>query len=227
MLGGYDNTVELPLEKKLHFYEAGTYDIDQTKPRLEQNHAWPMKRGGTALDFGCGLGRTANALANRMGFDKVLCVDQSQNLLDKGKQALTELAGKGVVMHDASKRISFIQSQPEDFGCKVTDNSVDFVFSILTLQNMKPQMQVMYIEQICDALKPDGTGYIGIPVNSTVNDKRFHCGLNQDDAGKMLHYTEEEEIVRHFNIRGCTVLNIHKRHDTGTGANSKGFVIRK
>jgi SAM-dependent methyltransferase len=228
-LSNVDEGHDIPLEQQLYFYETGYGEIFQIEALLKQYNAMPNL--GTALDFGCGLARTANAMANHMGFQKVLCVDQSSAFLAKAQQLLGGLAGQGGqygVMKDASTRIDFIQqTEPKYFGCIVKDTTVDFAFSILTLQHMKPQLQIIYIQHMCDALKVGGTGYLGIPVKTAVTDKALHCDIGSADPGQPFHYTEEKEVTRHLRARGCSVVGIHERADIGAAGVSKGFIFRK
>merc|ERR1712217_302370 len=109
--------------------------------------------GGTAVDFGCGLGRMGHGLKS-VGFERVFCVDQSPAMLKYAKESLTEFAGKGPVQPaDMIKKIEFVRSGP-DLTCNVKPGIANFVHSIITLQHMKPQLQVSYVEQFCDLLMP-------------------------------------------------------------------------
>ena len=153
---------------------------------------------------------------NRLGF------------LTEAKKTLTEFGGRGVIPRNVTNHISFLESGP-DLSCAVKPGSVDFVHSILTLQHMKPQLQVVYIEQLCDALKPNGTGYFGIPVdiNAYNRDRSTHCDLMQEKQDMMMHYTEEKEVVRHLNKQGCSVEGAVTQDEVGPIGRSKRFIFRK
>lgn len=194
-----------PLERQLKFYAGGVRDVNKMMPLMHSvglfKKAWLAQ--ATALDFGCGLGRMSNALAS-VGFAKVMCVDQAHSFLDTAKKSLTKLAGQGVVVADVASRVEFVQSDP-DLLCRQKPSSIDFVHSIITLQHMKPMLQVAYIEQLCDVLRPGGVGYFQIPtfIQSTPD---VHCKLQSETKAMMMHYTSDGEVERHLKLRGCRVL---------------------
>jgi len=61
---------------------------------------------------------------------------------------------------------------------------------------------------VVDALKAQGIGYLGIPVDWFVTDMDKHCNLHHEDYDMMMHYTPQEEIEKHLNYRGCSIVGI-------------------
>lgn len=198
---------EYPTERKLSFYKGGVDTLNQMLPKAQAlgllKKDWIAR--ATALDFGCGLGRMSNALASA-GFQKVKCVDQAQSFLDAGEDSLTKLAGQGVVPADVASRLEFVQSAP-DLLCKEAPSSIDFVHSVITLQHMKPMLQMAYVEQFCDVLRPGGVGYFQIPTFLKKQRKDTHCSLLSDRKEMMMHYTPKDEVERHLTSRGCKVVS--------------------
>lgn len=125
--------------------------------------------------------------------------------------------------------IDFINSGP-DLLCKVQASSVNFVHSVITLQHMKPQLQVSYIEQLCDALQVGGTGYFQIPTNIVIEGWRtheVHCNVRSEVKAMMMHYTPEEEVKRHLEARGCKVVLAEEKDRVGPVGFSMHFLFRK
>jgi len=225
-----DKTGGISARNKLAFYQDGIDDANGAKKNFEKHDPqfkFDELDQKTALDFGCGLGRMGNALAH-WGFKEVTCVDQSTEMLSQARTSITELAGQGAVIKDPN-RIKFVQSAP-DLNCVVKKESVDFVHSIITLQHMKSQLQVSYIEQFCDVLKKGGTGYFQMPTASHWHkDKNSHCDLKTESFKMMMHYTPKDEVEKHLKNRGCTLHSTWEEDMTGShGADgSRVFLFKK
>ena len=222
--------VDIPIEEKLSFYDTGIGAVEEMKSHFAELSMKPVW-AGRAMDLGCGLGRMSNALS-ALGFEDVLCVDQAPSFLAAAQKALSELDGRGAIAKGASKSVKFVHSGP-DLSCQVQPGTVDFVHSILTLQHMKPQLQVAYIEQMCDALKVNGIGYLGIPIGTLSwlyegNRESVHCSMDWENPSMMMHYTEEAEVGRHLASRGCSVVGVVDRNDIGTNfGEARRFIFRR
>jgi len=218
---------EFPTEQKIKFYAAGDEVLKRVLPKVQDLGL--LKKDsisqGTALDFGCGLGRMSNALA-LSGFKKVKCVDQAQTFLDAAQQSLTELAGQGVVVGDVANRVSFLKSAP-DLLCVQPQSSIDFVHSAMTLQHMKPVLQMAYVEQLCDVLRSGGAGAFEIPtfIHNTAKDR--HCDLFHEVNKMMMHYTPQDEVTKHLQDRGCKVLDVSDTHLMGPNDKTRLFIFEK
>mmetsp|Transcript_93135 Transcript_93135/g.178902 ORF Transcript_93135/g.178902 Transcript_93135/m.178902 type:complete len:358 (-) Transcript_93135:111-1184(-) len=227
VLTGFEKGAEVPIDRQLEFFQTGKDDVDKMLPMAQAfgilKKEWIAK--ATALDFGCGLGRMSNALAS-VGFRKVICVDQARSFLDAGEESLTKLSGQGVVVADVSDRVKFLQSAP-DLLCVQEASSIDFVHSIITLQHMKPMLQVAYVEQLCDVLSPGGAGYFQIPTFIKGTDLNTHCNLHSEGNIMMMHYTPEDEVRRHLSGRGCKVLSATEYNMIGKAGTSMLFIFEK
>merc|ERR1719160_1674470 len=120
----------------------------------------------------------SNALAS-FGFKETICVDQAQSFLDEAQRSLTNLAGQGEVLQNFTGRVRFVQSAP-DLLCEVEPGTVDFAHSVITLQHMKPMLQVAYVEQLCDSLRKGAYGVFQIPVEIYGADKEQHCDISTE-----------------------------------------------
>lgn len=228
VLTGMDHGKEPTLEAQLEFYRSGVREVNEMK-LLFQNFGLldPTTVGkGRALDLGCGLGRMSNALAS-FGFQETICVDQAQSFLDEAQRSLAALAGQGAVLANVTGRVRFVQSAP-DLLCAVEPGSVDFVHSVITLQHMKPMLQVAYIEQLCDTLRVGASGYFQMPVKLTNGQSvAAHCELAAEGGGMEMHYTPKSEIIRHLHSRGCRVLMASEKDRIGPIGTSMQFVFDK
>lgn len=213
---------------KVSFYKSGidwTRDMQGTL-RKAFGEDWSAK--GAALDLGCGLGRLSFGLLN-LGYQKVVCVDQAQNMLERAHTEFNSLPYVKKRTPRGSK-IDFVQSGP-DLLCKVPPGSVNFAHSVITLQHMKPHLQVAYMEQLCDSLSVGGTGYFQIPILIYGdNGGDFHCSL---EASKVnvdnmeMHYVPEKEARRHLEARGCKVVLAEEKDRVGAAGKSMHFVFLK
>jgi SAM-dependent methyltransferase len=100
------------------------------------------RRRARALDFGCGVGRLARALASRYG--EVVGVDISSSMLAKARELNAHLANVRFV-ENAQPRLDFIAAA-----------SIDFIYSTITLQHIPPALQRAYIGEFMRVLAPDG-----------------------------------------------------------------------
>ncbi|MEP6938979.1 MAG: class I SAM-dependent methyltransferase [Rudaea sp.] len=97
---------------------------------------------GTALDFGCGVGRLSRALATR--FDRVVGVDISASMLAHARRLNADRAN-----------IAFVENAAADLRF-VADRSVDLIYSVITLQHAPEPLQLGYIAEFMRVLATDG-----------------------------------------------------------------------
>ena len=105
---------------------------------------------GTALDFGCGIGRITQALAEV--FEVSYGIDISEKMI--------EIAKKHNRFGDKCKYIANIRDDLMIFK----DGSFDFVFSDNVLQHNSPDVIKKYIEEFARILRPDGILFFQIPL---------------------------------------------------------------
>jgi SAM-dependent methyltransferase len=104
---------------------------------------------GRAVDFGCGVGRLAQALARR--FQSVVGLDVSSEMIRLAKRV--NKYGDRVAYHvnDGSLRNTLQAS------------SVDFVYSTLVLQHMHPDESAAYLAELVSGLRPGGLLVFQLP----------------------------------------------------------------
>jgi SAM-dependent methyltransferase len=122
------------------FFQTGREDIRRVLKKLDDSGI--AFRRGSALDFGCGLGRLSQALSDH--FTSVDGVDISASMIAQARSL--NKAPAAVRYHLNIKRdLSLFPSA-----------TYDFILSRLCLQHIDPQDQLCYISEFVRLLKPDG-----------------------------------------------------------------------
>lgn len=122
------------------FLATGQVQIDAQLAELNQLGVDPGRR--LALDFGCGVGRLTRALAG--SFERVLGVDVASSMLATARDLNADL-GNVRFLHNASPRIE-----------SVAEQSVDFLYSHITLQHVPTELALGYVREFFRLLAPGG-----------------------------------------------------------------------
>jgi SAM-dependent methyltransferase len=105
-------------------------------------------RRGRALDFGSGVGRLSQALADH--FEHVVGVDIAASMVERA----TELNRHG-------DRCTYVVNTRPDLG-RFPNGSFDFVYSNITLQHMPPRLMRRYLAEFVRVLAPGGVAVFEI-----------------------------------------------------------------
>lgn len=119
------------------FFETGVLEIEgviQTARRLS-----PI-RFGTAIDFGCGVGRLSQALA--LHFERVIGIDIAASMIQAADR-----------FNEFPSRCEYVHNIRADLAA-TGDASVDFVYSNITLQHMVPSLAESYIREFFRVARP-------------------------------------------------------------------------
>jgi SAM-dependent methyltransferase len=135
-----DPTRDMGRWDPLEFYETGQADIAYAMHSVWQL-GFPLTRG-RALDFGCGLGRLSQALA--CYFDEVDGVDVAPAMVRQSRE-----------LNPYGERCRFHLNPREDLSL-FDDNRFDFIFSIIVLQHIRPDLAKRYVAEFIRVLKPGG-----------------------------------------------------------------------
>jgi 2-polyprenyl-3-methyl-5-hydroxy-6-metoxy-1,4-benzoquinol methylase len=188
-------------EQMIQFYETGDEHVAEVMAELR--YLAPRAARGAVLDFGCGLGRLAFAFAQH--YERVYCVDQSVHHLRRASSAMASL--------NASRagRINFVTTTP-DLLAALGGARVDAVHSVIALQHVPKPLQLVYFEQLCDALHPGGVGWLHfLSATREATSAADPCDLDEvirrstDATGMLMHYTPARELGQILARRGCTV----------------------
>jgi SAM-dependent methyltransferase len=217
------------LDMKRRFYASGHSHVREViADESREFSGWTLS--GNVLDFGCGLGRLAAAFATHDDVRAVACVDQSTYHLEKatdeveGLRVDLGLKGRFQTLVSNPDLLGSIRGAPELPQCK------DLVHSVIVLQHMVPPLQVMYMEQMCDALAPGGKLWLQIPYKSNMklacDEKSFHKPRLQ--GGIQMHAMSLEHAGSILERRGCSVKVIDVQNnfvDSANGTTYRNMVI--
>ena len=110
---------------------------------------YPALRLGSALDFGCGVGRLTQGLAHH--FEHVTGVDISEEMLVHARR----FNGHG-------KRVAYVHNPRSDLHLFAT-GQFDLVYSLITLQHMEPQYAKAYIAEFVRITAKGGVIFFQVP----------------------------------------------------------------
>ena len=129
------------------FFQTGTSEIASLLYELDAQAILP--RRGSALDFGCGVGRLTQALAPH--FDRVAGVDVSPRM--------HELATR---LNRHPQSVSYVCNQAADLRV-FDDRSFDFIVSSIVLQHIQPDIACLYLREFFRVLTPAGIAVFQLP----------------------------------------------------------------
>jgi SAM-dependent methyltransferase len=130
------------------FFATGRDFIDAEMRRAaELRHPERFQR---ALDFGCGVGRLARALAAH--FDEVVGVDISTAMIETGRKLNAEIANLTLLVNDTDD----LRAHDEA--------SFDMVNAWIVLQHMPSRALIeRYLREFLRVLRPGGLLHFGVP----------------------------------------------------------------
>ncbi|MEQ9366346.1 MAG: metalloregulator ArsR/SmtB family transcription factor [Leptospirales bacterium] len=136
-------------ELSIQFFQSFGADQDRQQQQLVDS-AFYRERilgllpadAGVTLDLGCGTGQLARMLANRS--PRLICVDQSPNMLERARQALDQADAKTVEF-----RIGALEHLP------LRDGEADTVVASMILHHMPEP--VVALREMHRVLRPGGT----------------------------------------------------------------------
>ena len=104
---------------------------------------------GTAVDFGCGIGRLTQALADR--FDAVVGVDISRTMVDIARR-----------MNRHGDRVTYRHNPQSDLSL-LADASADLLFTVIVLQHIRPALAESYVDEFFRVVRPGGLVIFHVP----------------------------------------------------------------
>lgn len=130
------------------FFATGRREIGQVLGQLRELSV-PLARG-SALDFGCGVGRLTQALCDV--FDNVTGVDISATMVEKAAE-FNRFPGKCRYVVNTGPQLA-------GFGSA----SLDFVYTTIALQHSAPRYQAGYLREFLRLLRPGGVAVFQVRI---------------------------------------------------------------
>jgi SAM-dependent methyltransferase len=129
------------------FFRTGEHEITALFDDLEsRNLALPR---GRCLDFGCGVGRLAQALCGY--FDQVDAVDIAGSMIERARN-----------FNEHPDRCRYHLNISPDLHL-FADGTFDFVYSNIVLQHMAPELGEQYMAEFMRVLAPGGLAVFQVP----------------------------------------------------------------
>ncbi len=129
------------------FFRTGETEIDEVLGYVE-GLGWPLRRG-RALDFGCGVGRLAQALCRH--FDEVDGVDVAPSMIRAAEK-----------LNHYGECCRYHLNHSDDLAL-FPDDAFDFVYSTYVLQHIPPLFARRYVEEFVRLLASGGLALFQIP----------------------------------------------------------------
>jgi ubiquinone/menaquinone biosynthesis C-methylase UbiE len=214
------------------FFATGTAEAEAFMQRAGQLEL-PRERR-RALDFGCGLGRMARALAEH--FEEVVGVDISEEMIRGARDANGDVEGLTFVINDADDLSRFPEA------------SFDLVYSMIVLQHVPDRRAIeAYIAEFCRVLRPDGLIAFSLPSHIPAIyrlqwRRRLYLGLRRLGASAQflyrrlrlmpiaMSYIPEADIRHLVESQGGRLVSVETEGTAGllnTGLKNKTYYVTR
>ena len=128
----------------------------------------PLAIFDRAIDFGCGIGRLTQALADHTG--QVTGVDIAPTMIEIARAK------------NRKPNCEFLCNERSDLSV-FTDDSIDFAYTSITLQHIPPKFARVYLTEFFRILKPGGAVCFQLPTEArtdlTTAHKAYRLGVQR------------------------------------------------
>jgi SAM-dependent methyltransferase len=159
------------------FFETGRGDVHRFLTHARR--LMPDLQTRRALDFGCGVGRLTQALAE--SFDEVVGVDIAESMIAAARAYQTRSAGSSMLATPAGEatcRTSRPQGARFELNTKpdlaqFAGGTFDFILAWIVLQHMPPALMAQYLGELVRILTPGGLLLFQLPADVEDPKARF------------------------------------------------------
>jgi ubiquinone/menaquinone biosynthesis C-methylase UbiE len=190
------------------FFESGREQIDSVLARAAE--LGRPQGHDSVLDFGCGVGRLAPALADAFG--RYVGVDISEGMIERARELNSQLANA-----------EFIRNEQEGLS-RFQDEEFDAVVSFLVLQHLPDRSTIRsYLSEMARVLAPGGLiavqliSHIPLVYRARLRGRLYRLaramGVSVERAhgwglqAMRLTAIPEDDVVSLFNELGCETLD--------------------
>jgi len=208
------------------FFTSGLHTIQREVKKIKRMH--PDFTFQSALDFGCGVGRLTQSLAQF--FDEASGVDIAPSMIKLANEK------------NNRENCKFFLNDKNDLSL-FGDEEFDFVYSIITLQHMQPKYSKNYISEFLRVLKPNGILIFQIPSKPDLGTLIYHNPLNKlrRKIGSFLTFGKKKhkapimemywipikEMVSFLNKNGAQIIEIKENDAAGDEWDSFTYKVSK
>jgi len=225
------------------FFKTGVVEIDSIIKTIK-THGYQLG-GQNALDFGCGIGRLTQALANY--FEHCYGIDISTEMVEQAKR-----------YNQHGSHCQYIVNQSDALPI-FNDDFFDFIYSNIVLQHIERKYTESYLKEFIRILKPDGLLVFQIPgtkspdydvlAKSDVSVRKrrliarmcnmilkrlpikketlYSLGLSGSPAIMEMHCFERSELEDHLRKHGGVILNVERYDAAGPAFISYRYYVTK
>jgi len=193
------------------FFATGVREVGVFMQRADALGKPDARR--SAMDFGCGMGRLSQALADH--FDHVYGVDISSKMIELARQHNRKGA-----------RVEYV-CNPEAELKRFPDGSIDMILSWITLQHIRPRYARRYIQEFMRVLAPGGLllfQYLSKPIGLGARIARWRAALSRPRPMYM-NGMDRADVVELLERSGGRVLDI--RQDDIPGYHSFFYAVTR
>ena len=202
-------------ENEEEFWASSNLDIGNIRSILERQD-FSTSKEMTAIEYGCGVGRTTIQLARIFG--TVHAYDISRNHLAIAQQRSSELGVSNIVFHECQEAL------PSELG------GCDFFYSCIVFQHNPPPVMKALVRLALTALNPGGIAVFQIPTYKKNYSFHAKSWLDADPTLEMeMHCLPQRNVFTLAQSLDCEILEVREDRWTGNPADeiSNTFVIRK
>jgi SAM-dependent methyltransferase len=195
------------------FFATGTHEVGIFMDRAASWGAPASRR--SALDFGCGIGRLTQALAEH--FDQVYGVDISPKMIELARQYNRQGA-----------RCEYLWNPSGDLR-HFADGSIDMIYSWITLQHMRPRYARRYLREFLRVVAPGGLllfQYPSRPISLQSRLARWKA-LFSRPRPMYMNGMDREEVVELLERAGGRVLDIRQDDESIPGYHSLCYAVTR
>ncbi len=204
------------------FFETGRQEIERTLRRTEK-FATPGR--GRALDFGCGVGRLTQALAEH--FDEADGVDISASMVEQARR-----------FNRHGERCRYHHNPVTDLS-RFDDAHFDLVLSAITLQHVRPDYAMRYLREFARVVKPGGVLYFQLPIGNSNDLRGLFYKLTPPRLLSTLfrwkhgyeiyemHAIPRESVIAFLQDAGLEVLDASEDPSAGEGWIGQRYLARR
>ena len=212
------------------FFAAGREEVATIMASVQRRA--PGLRHGHALDFGCGVGRLSQGLADH--FERVTGVDIAAPMLELARE------------HNRhGDRVDYRHNTRPDLAL-FADHTFDFVCSIITLQHIAPEYSRRYLVEFVRVLAPGGVALFQIPTAVAPPERWRHSFWPPTLATRLRRFTfrflnrsaafqpvmgmnaiPPDEVGALIVAAGAELLDRYRYDATGSDVESLAYLVRK
>ncbi|MCS7056819.1 MAG: class I SAM-dependent methyltransferase [Thermoflexales bacterium] len=199
------------------FYESGWESFHLLMDTLQRNGLDKKLEDKTLLEYGCGVGRVTNVLAQK--FKRVHAYDVSTPHLALARQVTNSL-GLANVDYVAVQSLRDMQELPQ----------IDMAYSIIVLQHNPPPIIRLILESMLDALKPGGIALFQLLTYQEGYSFQADEYLSSKRPTQIeMHVLPQQRVFEIIADKGCQVLEVLDDALAGyrKGQLSNTFLVQK